>query len=81
MKVTVIPVIVGTLGTVSNGKEKIERIGNQRKNRDHLDHSIVKIGKNIQKSRLDLRRIAVTQTLVKDHQHSLVKDLSLELII
>ena len=41
MTVTVIPIIVGTLGTVI---KVTEGIGNQKKNRDPIDHSIVKIG-------------------------------------
>ena len=40
---------------------------NQMTNRDHLGYRIVKIGQNTEKSLRDLRRLAVTQTLVKDH--------------
>ena len=52
--------------------EKPGGIGNQRKNRDHSDYSIVKIGQNTEKSPGDLRRFAVTQTLVKSHQLALL---------
>ena len=48
------------------------RFGNWRTTRDHLNHSIVKIGRNIQKSPGDLRRLAVTQYPVKNHQQTLV---------
>ena len=41
-------------------QKKSERIGYQVKNRDYLDHSIIKIGKNIQMSSGDLRKLAVT---------------------
>ena len=33
--------------------------GNQRRNQDHTNHNIVKIGLNTQKSPGDLRRLAV----------------------
>ena len=44
------------------------RVGNQRRNGDHQDYSSVKIGQKAEKSPRDMRRIAVTQTLVEDHQ-------------
>ena len=57
---TAIPIVVGALGTVSNGFEKKnERIGNQRNNRDHLDSSIVVISQNTQKSPGELRRLSL----------------------
>ena len=47
MKVTVIPMVVVALGTVTKGLgENIGGIGNQWKNRDYPDHSIVEIGQN-----------------------------------
>ena len=49
-----------------------ERVGNQRTNRGYSDHSIGKISQNTENSLGDLRRIAVTQTTVKDHQLMLV---------
>ena len=55
VRVTVIAIVVGALRTVSE------------KNGDYPDYSIVKIGQNIEMSPGDLRRLAVTQTLVKDH--------------
>ena len=36
-------------------------------NQDHLDCCIVEIGQNTEKSPGNLRRLAVTQTNVKDH--------------
>ena len=48
------------------------RLRNQRTNRDHLDYNIIKIGLKTEKSPGDLRRLAVTQTPVKDHQLTLV---------
>ena len=40
---------------------------NNGTNRDHPNYSIVQIGLNTEKSPGDLRRLAVTQTSVKDH--------------
>ena len=42
-------------------------LGNKRTRGDHPDYCIIEIGQNIKKSPGDLRRLAVTQTLVKDH--------------
>ena len=39
---------------------------NQRTSGGHPDYSIIKIGQNTEKSPGDLRRLAVTQTPVKD---------------
>ena len=39
---------------------------------DHLDYNIVKIGQNTKKGPGDLRRLAVTQTPVRNHQLTLV---------
>ena len=44
------------------------RLRNQRIRRDHPDYSITKIGQNTEKSPGDLRRFAVTQTAVEEHQ-------------
>ena len=53
MRVTLIPVV---------------RVGNRRMNRDHTNNSIVEIDKNTEMSPGDLKRLAVTQTHVKDHR-------------
>ena len=45
------------------------RLRNQRTSRDHPDYSITKIGQ----SPGDLRRLAVTQTPVKNHLLTLVR--------
>ena len=47
---------------------KVGRVGNQRMNPDHSNYSIGKIVQNTEKSSGDLRRLAVTQTPVKDYQ-------------
>ena len=47
------------------------RLGNKRRSGDHPDDSIIKIGLNPEKSPGDLRRLAVTQTPVSNHQLTL----------
>ena len=42
MKVTVIPIIVSTLGTIPKNMANINQENvNQRKDQDHIDHNIV----------------------------------------
>ena len=53
------------------GKET-RRIGDQKRNLNHPSYSIAKIGQNIKKSPGDLRRLAVTQTPVKDNKLKLL---------
>ena len=64
MKVTIIPIVIGAFGTVTkgllNGLEDLE-VG-------HPNDSIIENGQNTEKSPGDLRRLAVAQTPVKDHQ-------------
>ena len=47
--------------------KRTRRLRNQRASRSYPDYSIIKIDKNTEKSPGDVRRIAVTQTPVKDH--------------
>ena len=44
------------------------RLGNKRTSEDYPNFCIIEIGQNAEKSPGDLRRLAVTQTLVEDHQ-------------
>ena len=46
-------------------------LGNKRMSRDHPNYGIVKIGQNTEKSPGDLRRLAVIQTPMTDHQLTL----------
>ena len=70
MRMTVIPNVVGALGMIPKGLKNTGGIGNHRKNRDHPDHSDVKIALNTQKSPEDLTRLPVTY--MKDHKLKLV---------
>ena len=71
-KVTVIPIIIGALGTISQRIHK--RTGGRRNksiSRDHPNHSI-KIVQNTKKNPEDMRRLAVTQSPRKNQQLTLV---------
>ena len=46
-------------------------LGNKRTSEDHPNYYTIEIGQNTKKSPGDLRRLAVTQTSVKDHQLTL----------
>ena len=59
IKVTVIPIVIGALSTVT--KSLLKGLGNKRTSGDHPDNSIVEIGQNTEKS-LGF----VSQTPVKD---------------
>ena len=50
---------------LSSFKKETGGIGNQWKNQDYPDHSIVKISLNVKKSPGNPGRLAVTQTPVK----------------
>ena len=69
MKLRVIPIVIGALGTVTKGLVKRPE---DLEIRIHLNFSIIKIGQNTKKNPGDLRRLAVTQTPVEDHQLTLV---------
>ena len=43
-------------------------LGNKRTSGDHPNYCIIEIGQNTEKSLGDLRRLAVTQTPVRNHQ-------------
>ena len=59
-----IPIIIGAFGTITKGL--IKRLENKRMSGDNPNYCITKIGQNTEKSPEDLRRLAVTQTPVKD---------------
>ena len=73
MKVTIIPVVIGAFGTVTKGLlNRPGRFRSWRPSGDHPNNSIIENGQNTEKSLGDLRRLAVTQTPVKDHQLTLM---------
>ena len=63
-KVKFIPIVIGFLGTVNKGLiEGLEDL-----NQDHRNYCIFENGQNPEKSPGNLRKFAVTQCPVKDHQ-------------
>ena len=71
-------IIIIIIITIRNGDTNHQRIstgigehGNNWTNKDHPNYSIVEIGQNTKKSPGNLRRLAVTQTPVENHQLSL----------
>ena len=67
--ITIKAIVVGAFGTIPKGQIKVE---NWRVSGDHSNYSIVKIVQNTEKSPGNLRRLAVTQTPVKEHLLTLV---------
>ena len=58
MEVTVIPVVIGALGTIT--KSLVAGVGNRRMSGDHPNYNIVEVGKNPEKNFGVLRRLSVT---------------------
>ena len=73
MLVTIIPIVIGAFGTVSKGLlkglEDLE-VGGQMETIQTI--ILLRNVQNTEKSPVDLRRLAVPQTLVKDHQLTLM---------
>ena len=69
MKVMVILIVVGELEENPQriGK-RTGKLGNKRTSRDHPDKRIIKISQNTEKRLGDLKRLAVIQTPVGNHQ-------------
>ena len=70
MKVTIIPIVIGAFGIVTKGLLKGLRCW--RTGRHYPNDSIAENGQNPETSPGDLRRLAVTQTPVKNHQLTLM---------
>ena len=70
MKGTVIPIVIGTFGTVTKSllKSLSGGFGSWRPSGNHPNNNIIEDGQDTGKSPGDLRRLAVTQSPVKDHQ-------------
>ena len=66
---TIIPIVIGFFGTVTEGlvkgQEDLEVGGRVETN---PNYSIINNYQNTEKGPGDMRRLAVIQTLVKDHQ-------------
>ena len=69
MKETIVPIVIGALDTVTKGLLKGPRgLGSWRTGTDYPNDNIAEDGQNTETSPGDLRRLAVTQTPVKNHQ-------------
>ena len=74
MKMTIIPIVICAHGTVTKGLiQRLEDLEIMESVGDSPNYSIVKIELNTAKSPGDLRRLAATQTPVKDHQLMLMR--------
>ena len=73
MKVTVIAILIGALGTITKSLDKrAGGVGDRSTSGNHHDYNLIKIGQNSEKRPKNLRRLAITQTPMKDHQQTLV---------
>ena len=63
MKVTIVPIVIGAFGIIKGSGG----FGSWRMSGDHSNDGIIEDGQNTEKSPEDLRRLAVTQTPVKNH--------------
>ena len=70
MKVTIIPIVIDAFGKVT--KRILKGLEDLKVGGDHPNYSIIENGQNTEKSPGDLRRLAVTQISVKDHQLKLM---------
>ena len=66
IKVAIIPIVIDAFGIVTKGL--LKGLGSWQMSGDHPNDSIVENGQNTERSPGDLRRLAVTQTPVKNHQ-------------
>ena len=62
MKVTIIPIVIGSFGTVTEELiQGLGRLGNKRASGNHPNYYIIEKGRNTEKSSEDLRSLAVTE--------------------
>ena len=74
MIVTIIPVVIGAFGTITKGLLKDLEDLEVVTGRDYPNDSTTENGQNTEKSPGDLRRLALTQTPVKNYQPILMWD-------
>ena len=70
MRVTIVPIVIGAFGAVTKGL--LKSLEDLEAGGDHPNDSIIEDGQNTEKSPGDLRRLAVTQTPMKNHQLTLM---------
>ena len=73
MKVTIVPIVIGAFGTITKGLLKgLEDLEVGGRVEDYPNDSIAVNSQNPETSPEDLRRLAVAQTPVKNHQLTLM---------
>ena len=73
MKVTITQIVIGAFVTVTKGLLKgQEDLEVWRPSGDHPNNSIIGNGQNTERSLGDFKRLAVTQSPVKNHQITLM---------
>ena len=73
MKVMVIPIVTGSLGTITERLvQRLEDLEKEGRWGDHPNYNIVKFGQNSEKRSGDLRRFSVSQTPVRNQWLTLV---------
>ena len=78
MKVTIMPIVIGTLGSHQRIGTRTGRLENNGTGGNCPNYSIVEIDQNTEKSPGNLRTLVVTQTPVRNHQLKLVWNLEKE---
>ena len=70
MKVTIRPIVIGAFGTVTINRiiKGPRGFGSWQPSGNHPNNSIIENGQNTEKCPGDLKRLAVTQSPMKDHQ-------------
>ena len=66
---TIIPIVIGAFGTITKGTGGL---GSWRTSGGHPNYNIIENSQNTEKIPGDMRRLAVTQTPVKDHRLTLM---------
>ena len=73
MKVTIVPIVIGVLGTITKGLLKgLEDLKVWWTGKDYLNDSIAENSQNPETSPGDLRGLALTQTPLKSHKLTLM---------
>ena len=74
IKVRIIPLVIGALGTVTKGLicKRTRGLGNERMSEGTPNYNIAEISQNTEKNPRDMGKLVITQTPVKDHQLTLM---------
>ena len=72
IKVTVIPIVIGAVGSHQRINKGTGRLGNKRTSGDHSNYNIIEIVQNMEESSGDLRRLVVIQTPIRNYRQTSV---------